>query len=244
MFAGLFVGPIFLGHFADRFGRRTVFTFSLIWYSITTAIMALQTSGFAVNLWRFIAGVGIGIELVTIDTYVSELVARSHRGRAEGDRRSAPEDRAAAGRVRFSCRAARHLPIAERRAMIAPEAGLSVSRQCALLALARSSFDYRPQPECAEELQLLKRLDRIFTRPSRLWQPSAPGGAVARGDFGWPPARPAADAEARAVGGPAEAEHQQAASRAPGLPVPSARQDDPPGEPKPALAKAGCKYHR
>ena len=82
MFAGLFVGAIFLGHFADRYGRRTVFTFSLIWYSITTAIMAFQTSGFAVDLWRFIAGIGIGIELVTIDAYVSELVPSSHRGRA------------------------------------------------------------------------------------------------------------------------------------------------------------------
>jgi putative MFS transporter len=82
MFAGLFVGAIFLGHFADRYGRRTVFTFSLIWYSITTAIMAFQSSGFAVDLWRFIAGVGIGIELVTIDTYVSELAPRGHRGRA------------------------------------------------------------------------------------------------------------------------------------------------------------------
>jgi MFS transporter, putative metabolite:H+ symporter len=82
LFAGLFVGAIVLGHFADRFGRRGVFTFSLIWYSITTAIMAFQTSGFGVDFWRFIAGIGIGIELVTIDTYVSELVPRSHRGRA------------------------------------------------------------------------------------------------------------------------------------------------------------------
>ncbi|HVH73966.1 MAG TPA: MFS transporter [Stellaceae bacterium] len=82
LFAGLFVGAIFLGHFADRYGRRRVFTFSLVWYSITTAIMAFQQSGFAVDLWRFIAGIGIGIELVTIDTYVSELVPRTHRGRA------------------------------------------------------------------------------------------------------------------------------------------------------------------
>src|SRR5260370_40434483 len=82
MSAGLFVGAMFLGHLADRYGRRTVFTFSLSWYSITTAIMAFQSSGFAVDLWRFIAGIGIGIELVTIDTYVSELVPRSHRGRA------------------------------------------------------------------------------------------------------------------------------------------------------------------
>jgi putative MFS transporter len=82
LFAGLFVGAIFLGHVADSYGRRTVFTFSLVWYSITTAIMAFQTSGFTVDLWRFIAGIGIGIELVTIDTYVSEIVPRSHRGRA------------------------------------------------------------------------------------------------------------------------------------------------------------------
>src|ERR1700719_55156 len=84
------------------------------------------------------------------------LGARPHgaggRGGGEGDRRSAPEDRAAAGRMRFSCRAARHLPSAERRAMIAPEAGLSVSPQCTLLGVARSSFYYRPRPESAEEL--------------------------------------------------------------------------------------------
>ena len=47
--------------------------------------------------------------------------------------------------------------------MIAPTAGLSVIRQCALLGLARSSFYYRRRPESAEELDLLKRLDRIFT---------------------------------------------------------------------------------
>ena len=64
------------------YGRRTVFTFSLVWYSITTAIMAFQTSGFGVDLWRFIAGIGIGVELVTIDTYVAELVPLTHRGRA------------------------------------------------------------------------------------------------------------------------------------------------------------------
>jgi len=36
--------------------------------------------------------------------------------------------------------------------MIAPEAGLSVTRQCALLGIARSSFYCRPRPESAEEL--------------------------------------------------------------------------------------------
>ena len=47
--------------------------------------------------------------------------------------------------------------------MIAPKAGLSVNRQCTLFGIARSSFYYRARPESAEELDLLKRLDRIFT---------------------------------------------------------------------------------
>jgi putative transposase len=47
--------------------------------------------------------------------------------------------------------------------MIAPRAGLSVSRQCDLLGVARSNFYYRPRPDPAEELDLLQRLDRIFT---------------------------------------------------------------------------------
>jgi putative transposase len=47
--------------------------------------------------------------------------------------------------------------------MIAPDAGLSVNRQCWLLGIARSSFYYRPRPSTVEEFDLLNRLDRIFT---------------------------------------------------------------------------------
>lgn len=82
LFAGLFVGTIAFGWVADAYGRRTIFTYSLIWYSVCTLIMAFQTSGFSIDLWRFIAGIGIGVELVTIDTYVSELIPRDQRGRA------------------------------------------------------------------------------------------------------------------------------------------------------------------
>jgi putative transposase len=51
---------------------------------------------------------------------------------------------------------------AARRAMIAPEAGLSVSRQCALLGVARSSFYYRPSAGIGGGTRALKRLDRMF----------------------------------------------------------------------------------
>ena len=47
--------------------------------------------------------------------------------------------------------------------MITPNAGLSVNRQSTLLGIARGSFYYRPRPASADELDLLNRLDRIFT---------------------------------------------------------------------------------
>jgi putative MFS transporter len=81
-FAGLFLGTIVFSHLSDRFGRRSIFTFSLLWYSICTLIMAFQTTAMSMDVWRFIASIGIGVELVNIDTYISELVPRETRGRA------------------------------------------------------------------------------------------------------------------------------------------------------------------
>ncbi|HSS83391.1 MAG TPA: MFS transporter [Reyranella sp.] len=81
-FAGMFVGTMGFGFVADRVGRRAIFTYSLVWYSIASTIMAFQTSAEGVNLWRFIASVGIGLEQVTIDTFIPELVPPQGRGRA------------------------------------------------------------------------------------------------------------------------------------------------------------------
>ncbi|MBN3770572.1 MULTISPECIES: MFS transporter [Burkholderia] len=81
-FAGLFVGTFGFGWMPDRYGRRAVFTYSLLWYSIGSAIMACQTTPEGVLLWRFITGIGVGLEIVTIDTYVTELVPQQMRGRA------------------------------------------------------------------------------------------------------------------------------------------------------------------
>jgi len=82
MFSGLFLGTLLFGFVADRFGRRTIFTVSLLWYTVATVIMAFQNHVFGLNFWRFVAGIGVGVELVTIDTYLSELVPKELRGRA------------------------------------------------------------------------------------------------------------------------------------------------------------------
>jgi len=81
-FSGLFIGTMLFSIAADRLGRRTIFTLSLLWYTVASVIMAFQTDAFGLNLWRFISGIGVGVELVTIDTYLAELVPKSHRGRA------------------------------------------------------------------------------------------------------------------------------------------------------------------
>jgi putative MFS transporter len=81
-FAGLFIGTMVFGFVADKYGRRSIFTFSLLWYCVATVIMAFQNTGIGVCLWRLVAGIGIGVELVTIDTYIAELVPKSLRGRA------------------------------------------------------------------------------------------------------------------------------------------------------------------
>ena len=81
-FAGLFFGTMVFGSVADRFGRRTIFTLSLLWYTAASLAMGIQHSNVGVDLWRFIAGLGIGVELVTIDAYISELAPKRLRGRA------------------------------------------------------------------------------------------------------------------------------------------------------------------
>lgn len=81
-FAGMFVGTILVSQLSDRFGRRSIFTYSLLWYSATTLIMAYQDTALGINFWRFVASIGIGVELVNIDAYVSELVPQDQRGRA------------------------------------------------------------------------------------------------------------------------------------------------------------------
>lgn len=82
LFSGLFVGTIACGFLADRFGRRAIFTWSLLWYVAANTVMAFQDTASGLNVWRFISGMGIGVELITIGTYMSELAPKHLRGRA------------------------------------------------------------------------------------------------------------------------------------------------------------------
>lgn len=80
-FAGMFVGAIVLSAMADRFGRRRVFLWNLMIYSVFTLGAAFAPNLAWLAILRFCAGIGLGAELSLSDTYLSELLPRKVRGR-------------------------------------------------------------------------------------------------------------------------------------------------------------------
>ena len=80
-FAGMFAGTLFFGWISDRHGRKATFAWSLVFYSAMTCAMALAPTAPAIDLFRLLAGIGIGVQIVTIDAYISEISPKHARGR-------------------------------------------------------------------------------------------------------------------------------------------------------------------
>jgi MFS transporter, putative metabolite:H+ symporter len=78
---GMFLGAALGGIVADRFGRKAVFTWTLLAYSLLTGLSAFAWSAAALALIRFFAGVGLGGELPVASTLVSEFAPAERRGR-------------------------------------------------------------------------------------------------------------------------------------------------------------------
>lgn len=80
-FVGMFFGAAISGRIADRIGRRTVFTATLILFSIGALLSAIAPSFETLLAARVIAGLGLGGELPVASTLVSEFSPRAQRGR-------------------------------------------------------------------------------------------------------------------------------------------------------------------
>ena len=80
-FVGMFFGTVLFGMGSDRFGRRPAFIFMLLIYSLFTLMGAFAPNAHWLMAARLLAGVGIGAELVVIDTYVTEMMPSRVRGR-------------------------------------------------------------------------------------------------------------------------------------------------------------------
>jgi putative transposase len=58
----------------------------------------------------------------------------------------------------------RDFALEQRRQLIGPKGKLSICKQCELLGVGRSSWYYQPREESAENLALMKALDKLYTR--------------------------------------------------------------------------------
>jgi putative MFS transporter len=81
-FVGLLLASSCCGMLADKFGRRAIFTTGLLWFGVSGLVMAFQTTATGVIFWRFMLSIGTGIEVITIDSYLSEMVPKGSRGKA------------------------------------------------------------------------------------------------------------------------------------------------------------------
>lgn len=78
---GMAVGAFVFGIFADRIGRKSVFIWTLVIFSIASGLSAMATTLAIFMILRFFIGMGLGGELPVASTLVSESVASHERGR-------------------------------------------------------------------------------------------------------------------------------------------------------------------
>lgn len=78
---GMAVGAAVAGMVADRLGRRTVVTYTLVLFGIASALSAFSPNFHFLLLFRFLTGLGLGGELPAASTLVSEYSPAKIRGR-------------------------------------------------------------------------------------------------------------------------------------------------------------------
>ena len=78
------LGGILFGVLADRFGRARALAWSILVYSVFTALTATARSLPALVLWRSLVGIGLGGEWAAGSVLVAESWPAEHRGKAVG----------------------------------------------------------------------------------------------------------------------------------------------------------------
>jgi len=80
---GAVAGAILFGHLADRFGRRRLYTVTLLVYLVGTAGSALSWDFASYAFWRMVTGAGIGGEYSAINSAIQEFTPPYLRGRID-----------------------------------------------------------------------------------------------------------------------------------------------------------------
>jgi len=81
---GWAIGGFVFGMVADRFGRVRTLMFSIILFSVCTALQGISQNVWQLGLFRFLAGLGTGAEAVVGIALVAEAFANTHRAKILG----------------------------------------------------------------------------------------------------------------------------------------------------------------
>ena len=71
---GMAIGAFVFGIYADKYGRKAIFIFTLLLFSIASGLSAFAWSLSVFMVLRFLIGMGLGGELPVASTLVSENV--------------------------------------------------------------------------------------------------------------------------------------------------------------------------
>ncbi|MFE7503994.1 sugar porter family MFS transporter [Promicromonospora sp. NPDC057488] len=69
------------GRLADRWGRTNVMVLGAVLFFVSSILSAIAFSAWDLAVWRFMAGVGIGIASVIAPAYIAEIAPAAMRGR-------------------------------------------------------------------------------------------------------------------------------------------------------------------
>lgn len=83
-FIGMAIGSVLSGLWSDLFGRKKLFTITLIIAAAGSLLTAISTNVYELWAFRLITGFGIGGDLPVIWAYMSEMIPSKYRGRFFG----------------------------------------------------------------------------------------------------------------------------------------------------------------
>ena len=78
--AGAFLGALMGGHIADRFGRKAIYLIDLITFFFAAILCGAAWNIYALVVFRFILGMGIGADYPISATYMAEFMPKNKRG--------------------------------------------------------------------------------------------------------------------------------------------------------------------
>ncbi|MDN4569132.1 MFS transporter [Enterobacter hormaechei] len=79
--AGLFIGSMIAGPFADKFGRRLIFNYDMLLFAIISGLQYFVTSPEQLLTLRLLLGLVLGFDYVASKSLVTEFAPKRYRGR-------------------------------------------------------------------------------------------------------------------------------------------------------------------